>query len=817
MSIRKKILYTFVTITSIAIFFTAIVAFDSAKGSLTTIIGDNLTRVTMHKKMMIEMYFEELREDITVAKGMKSIVAKLLEIHATNKGATQFNFSALDSELKSLQIEKGLEDFMLVDTQGKIVYSLNPLHKKADQGLLLNRYAQGGFEAGMKDIYISDIFRNTSPIAGYEIGMLGIGPVFDENKKFLGEVVLEVRPDELFRIISENIAIGKSAETIVSKKRNEKEIDILSPLLYRENAVLDKTNAIGGTYGVGIQLSNTQVEGNGIIRDYRGVRTLAHWAYIPSLKWGIVSKIDETEAFRSVDDLKKKVLLILLITLVGVIAISHAISKSIIVPVEKLQEEVKTIVSGDLSHRITNSSSDETGALAEAFNSMTERLSGFYSGLDRKVKRRTETIEKEKSKFLSLAENLPVGVMMVEVATHRIVAINKSMMSLLMAQKSPLGEKVEPLLRTHMYCKGEDGREVSKKHMPMINVLSGGKELGTMDIQLDRTHHGDGIIWVRTMTSSIKDKKGKNIFVTMVMEDITKDKQIDKAKSEFVSLASHQFRTPLTAINWYIEILLKEYGGKMNARQKMLIHEVANGGQRLGILVNTMLNISRIDMDTFTIELKKVDVKSVVKKVLKDVDKRIKNHHLHVEVGYQDKLPNIMADESAMEIVIQNLITNAVKYTKYGGLIVIHASIVKRGVSIGGRKMEEDNFIITVKDDGYGIKKSDQKNIFSKFYRASNVHNVPAEGTGLGLYLVKNMLGNIGGVIWFESEENKGSTFYVSFPRAGMRPHKGKGVGGGKKFETLSAASIEAEIPDSEEEVEEKDVKEKHTAKKPKK
>ncbi|MCX6733274.1 MAG: HAMP domain-containing sensor histidine kinase, partial [Candidatus Peregrinibacteria bacterium] len=107
----------------------------------------------------------------------------------------------------------------------------------------------------------------------------------------------------------------------------------------------------------------------------------------------------------------------------------------------------------------------------------------------------------------------------------------------------------------------------------------------------------------------------------------------------------------------------------------------------------------------------------------------------------------------------------------------------------------EGSFVIIVKDNGYGIKKSEQKNIFTKFYRASNVRKVPAEGTGLGLYLVKNMLDHTGGTIWYESDESKGSSFYVALPLTGMKPHKGRE--GGKKLETLSTASIESEILNS--------------------
>lgn len=789
MNIRKKILLAFIAITVIAIFFTAIVALDSARNILTNIISENLARANAHKKMMIEMYYDDIREDMSLIGDLKGIVEELPAIHPSNGSGIAKGLARLGQQLNTIKNEKKFENILLVNPEGKIVYALSDLHGGKKLGTPLNEYLPGTFDAGRNNVYVSGISKNRSVGASF---IIGVAPVQGEDGKFLGEVVAEVKTDEIFDIIQNRLGMGNSGETIVSKQINDKEIQILSPLRYPHGNIPNEVVTIGSTVGIGIQHSATEGVGSSIISDYRGVRSLAHWDYIPSLGWGIISKLDEEEAFMSIKNLRGNVLLILLISILGIIAVSQSISRSIVSPIVHLQKQAKIISRGDIDHRIEITSGDETGVLARAFNKMTGRLQGMYQSLDNKVKRRTETIEKEKSKFLALAQNLPVGVMMVEKKNHRIVAINKSMVDLLMISSTPLGKKIEAISRTYMNFRDDDGSKISANHTPIVAALSDEKKIGEREMQLDRTHQGDGVIWVRTMVSLIKDENEKTIFITMVMEDITREKQVDRAKSEFVSLASHQFRTPLTAINWYVEILLKECGNKMSARQKMLINEVANGGRRLGTLVNTMLNISRIDMDTFTLELKEVDVKSVVKKVLKDVERRVKEHRLHVEVSYQEKLPNMIADESAVEIVIQNLVTNAVKYTKYEGAVIIRVSVLKKNETIGGHKMTEGSFVIMVKDNGYGIKKSEQKNVFTKFYRASNVRNVPAEGTGLGLYLVKNMLDHTGGSIWFESDENKGSSFYVALPLTGMRPHKGKE--GGKKLETLSTASIESEI-----------------------
>lgn len=789
MNIRKKILSAFITITIIAIFFTAVVALDSARNILTNIISENLARANAHKKMMIEMYYEDIKEDVSLIGGLKGVVEELPLIHVNNGSSPTKSIVRLGQQLNTLKNEKKYENILLIKPDRKIVYTLSDLHGGKKLGISLDEYMQGIFDAGKDNVYVSGISKNKSVGESF---IAGAAPVQGDNGEFLGEVVVEVKTDEIFNIIQDKLGMGDSGETVVSKQINDKQIQILSPLRYPHDNIPNEIVTIGSKIGFGIQRSVTNAKGANIITDYRGVRSLAHWDYIPSLGWGIISKMDEEEAFMSIKNLRGNVLLILLISILGIIAVSQSISRSIVSPIVHLQKQAKIISRGDIDHRIEIMSGDETGVLAKAFNRMTARLKGMYQSLDNKVKYRTETIEKEKSKFLALTQNLPVGVMMVEKKNHRIVAINKSMVDLLMVNSTPLGKKIEVLSRTSMNFRDDEGLKILANHTPIVAALSDEKRVGERELQLDRTHQGDGVIWVRTMVSLIKDENEKTIFATMVMEDITREKQVDRAKSEFVSLASHQFRTPLTAINWYVEILLKECGNKMSARQKMLINEVANGGRRLGTLVNTMLNISRIDMDTFTLELKEVDVKSVVKKVLKDVERRVKEHRLHVEVSYQEKLPNMIADESAVEIVIQNLVTNAVKYTKYEGTVIIHVSILKKNETIGGRKMTEGSFVIMVKDNGYGIKKSEQKNVFTKFYRASNVRNVPAEGTGLGLYLVKNMLDHTGGSIWFESDESKGSSFYVALPITGMRPHKGKG--GGKKLETLSTASIESEI-----------------------
>lgn len=241
-----------------------------------------------------------------------------------------------------------------------------------------------------------------------------------------------------------------------------------------------------------------------------------------------------------------------------------------------------------------------------------------------------------------------------------------------------------------------------------------------------------------------------------VFRDITHEKDIDKAKTEFVSLASHQLRTPLTTIGWYTEMLLKGDVGAVNDKQHQYLDEIYGGNKRMVELVNSLLNVSRIETGLFGIEPEDVKVKDVVDGVLKDLTADIQGKQLQINTSFND-IVTVTADPKLLRLVFQNVLSNAVQYTAKAGLIDIHAS----------RTPTEIQF--TIRDTGIGIPKASQDKIFTKLYRADNAKDVQPEGNGLGLYMVKGILNHAGGRIWFESEEGKGSTFYVTIPVTGMQ------------------------------------------------
>jgi signal transduction histidine kinase len=261
---------------------------------------------------------------------------------------------------------------------------------------------------------------------------------------------------------------------------------------------------------------------------------------------------------------------------------------------------------------------------------------------------------------------------------------------------------------------------------------------------------------VADSAAPLKNQNGTIIGCVIVFRDVTKEYEIDKAKTEFVSLASHQLRTPLSAINWYAEMLNNGDAGKLTKEQEQYVTAIYKGNQRMVELVNALLDVSRIEIGTFMIDPAMTDLVALAKDVVKESTPEINRKKLKISQNYQSGLAKISVDPKLTRMIIQNLLSNSIKYTKKGTI----------SISI---KKDDDDVLIEVADSGLGIPKEQQNRVFQKLFRADNVRETDNEGTGLGLYIIKSILFHTGGTIRFESAENKGTKFYVTIPLKGMK------------------------------------------------
>ncbi|EKE11199.1 MAG: multi-sensor signal transduction histidine kinase [uncultured bacterium] len=238
----------------------------------------------------------------------------------------------------------------------------------------------------------------------------------------------------------------------------------------------------------------------------------------------------------------------------------------------------------------------------------------------------------------------------------------------------------------------------------------------------------------------------------LIIQQIEEVTKLNKLKSEFVSVASHQLRTPLAAIRWETELLLSKLDKGLSDKQCKSINTINILATRMTRLVNDLLDVTKIDQGKLILRKERVDMAETVSEVVDVLLPLVRAKKMNIIVKKRNKILMALSDQEKIKLVIENLITNSIKYTKTRGKIEISLS-------------KNSGFVVfSIRDNGVGIPNSQQKEIFSKFFRSDNIVKYQTEGTGLGLYIAKSIVEQSGGRVWFQSREDVGSVFNFSLP-----------------------------------------------------
>ena len=247
----------------------------------------------------------------------------------------------------------------------------------------------------------------------------------------------------------------------------------------------------------------------------------------------------------------------------------------------------------------------------------------------------------------------------------------------------------------------------------------------------------------------------EKIGTLVILRDVTREKIVERLKTEFVSIAAHQLRTPLSAIKWTLRMILDGDLGEVPKEQREFLEKTYQSNERMIRLINDLLNVTRIEEGRFLYNIKRKDIIKIAEKVINPLKEIARRKGLKFEFQKpKEKLPEIEADSEKLSLCFQNLIENAIHYTPSGGRVKTSIKYLK----------DKKEILVSIQDTGIGIPKDQQSRVFSRFFRAANAIRAETEGTGLGLFIAKNIVEAHGGKIWFKSIENKGTTFYFTLP-----------------------------------------------------
>ncbi|MDQ2799386.1 MAG: response regulator, partial [Armatimonadota bacterium] len=398
---------------------------------------------------------------------------------------------------------------------------------------------------------------------------------------------------------------------------------------------------------------------------------------------------------------------------------------------------------GDYQSRVVASSEDEFADLARAFNHMADVIAERESAL----REQNQVLAGLNHRFESVLNAANDGIAMLDRDGH-FVLINRRFGEL-------LGSRPEALLN-HTVAEAppqilERLAQLSIRLAVLLPTdFQDTRGVAEEIIALDGPDHR----FLQFYTAPVQGEDGQEtIGRILALRDVTRERELDKMKTDFISVVSHELRTPLTSIKGYTDLLLSGATGDLSELQAEFLGIIQGSTTRLSNLINDILDISRIESGSIEIRHEPIDYRRIVSDTLRLMKAAADDKQISMDASLPEAIPPVRGDTDKVTQVLTNLVSNAIKYTPEGGW-------VKVSLEVAG----DASVTTCVADSGIGVAPEDQKKLFQKFFRADNSSTREASGTGLGLVIAKTIIELLGGAIWLESEPGRGSRFFFTLP-----------------------------------------------------
>ncbi|MCK5022007.1 MAG: PAS domain S-box protein [Candidatus Pacebacteria bacterium] len=758
MKIKTKIILPIVLTAVIVLTAATFYSYFFNVNALKTTIESHLETTTQSRARSVDIFLEEQVDKIRIAATHSSLSNEELKIIRDSN--TEFS------------------EVFLLDATGKIIKSSNEIRIGLDRSTddyFINT-KEGGY---IKDAYVSKITGEPSIAVSIPYG----------QEILVARMGLEVLND----ITTDKTGLGNKGEVYLINSGGY----AITPLLFKEDTFLnfkiESENAENCLSMNGFKnkeiITHSEPEHIGhkpsiIYTDYRGVGVLGSHYPLRTMSWCLLAEVNEVEALASTKDLLRFSIIRILIVLSTFFIITYLLAKTISKPIITLSQGTKIIKKGNLDYKVGIDSQDEIGQLSRDFDEMTTAIKKSRAEVDQKVKVQTkEIIEKQKDienqqlATLNILEDVKEEKELTEIERDKIDTILQSIGDGVFVvdkdYKISIFNKVASKISGFSLeeALGQDCRKIlkfldEKNRTPNYSFLE--ETFSTGKIQMMKNHtiliRKDGSeVAVADSSAPIKDNAGHIIGCIVVFRDASAERKAEQIKSDFVSIASHQLRTPLTGIQWVTERLLKK-SSALPEKDKQYINDINLSSKKLSRLVDNLLNVSRIEGGRIGIKPQEIDLIDFINSYLSETNSLTEKKNIQLSFEKHPENLKISNDPSALRNIIQSLVSNAIEYTPQGGKINVFVEDL------------ENNFLFKVSDTGIGIPPQNQATIFDKFTRGENAQQVKTDGTGFGLYIAKQTVDLLGGKIHFESVLDEGTTFFVELPK------KVKTIVGGKSF-----------------------------------
>ena len=418
-----------------------------------------------------------------------------------------------------------------------------------------------------------------------------------------------------------------------------------------------------------------------------------------------------------------------LITLLVSLSLAHILLRVLTRPIQRMRETTRRLDTGSLEREIQIYSRDEWGEFARAVNEMRIRL-----------REKIEEVSRERDYLKTILKGMVEGVLVVD-ERSRILMVNDALRKILslsseVVDKAPLeairNAELEEAIREAI----QEGKNTA---FELTFPLSGGKIVEV------------NVVGISPSPEERAQAAEKIKGAIAVFHDISRLKELEKVRQDFVANVSHELRTPLTTIKGYTETLLD--GALKEEVAPQFLQVIQKHADRLTKIVEDLLTLSKIETKEFYLKQERLLLSDLVDDVLDFVKEAAEKKKISISRSIAPSSLEVRGDRSYLEQVFINLLDNGIKYTQPGGEI-----------SVSAVKNEQGEIQVVIKDNGMGIPKEDLSRIFERFYRVDKGRSQELGGTGLGLSIVKHLVQAHGGRVWVESQPEKGSAFYFTLP-----------------------------------------------------